>query len=82
MLSVICVHAFQDEVFCNGAGLLPVLVNELTDVEMTLYIDKAITRDESAIQVDLSWHPSLHLAALGAFSEDRGGTVDIVDRWE
>ncbi len=48
---------------------------------MTLYIDRAITRDESAIQVDLAWHDSLHLAALGAFSEDRGGTVDVVDRY-
>ncbi len=34
----------------------------------------------STLKVELSWHDSLPLCALGAFSEERGGTVDLVDR--
>jgi len=48
---------------------------------MSLYVDKAVTADESAIQVDMAWHPRLQLVALAAYSEDRGGTVDLVDRY-
>jgi hypothetical protein len=38
---------------------------------MSLYIDKVITADEASIQVEMAWHPHLHLVALAAYSEVR-----------
>eukprot|EP00095_Tigriopus_kingsejongensis_P006204 snap_masked-scaffold252_size238019-processed-gene-1.6 protein:Tk06204 transcript:snap_masked-scaffold252_size238019-processed-gene-1.6-mRNA-1 annotation:"intraflagellar transport protein 140-like protein" len=46
---------------------------------MSLFVDKVITPDESAIQVGMSWHKQFGLLALGSYSEDQGGVVTIVD---
>lgn len=32
---------------------------------MSLFVDKVITRDDSAIQVDMCWHPQLGILARG-----------------
>ncbi len=52
-----------------------------TVINMSLYIDRPIIQDESAIQVEMCWHPTIHLVALAAYSEEKGGTVDLYDRF-
>ena len=47
---------------------------------MSLFVDKIITKDDSAIQVDMAWHKQAGLLALGAYSEEQGGIVTIVDQ--
>ncbi|TRY69166.1 hypothetical protein TCAL_05644 [Tigriopus californicus] len=46
---------------------------------MSLFVDKVITPNESAIQVGMAWHPQFGLLALGSYSEDQGGVITIVD---
>ena len=47
---------------------------------MSLFVDKIITKDDRAIQVDMSWHHTAGLLALGSYSEEQGGIVTIVDQ--
>lgn len=46
---------------------------------MSLFVDRVITPNESAIQVGMAWHPQFGLLALGSYSEDQGGVITIVD---
>lgn len=48
---------------------------------MSIFVDKVITRDDSAIQVAMVWHKQLQIIAIGSYSEDKGGTVEIIDQF-
>ena len=35
--------------------------------------------EQNSIQVELSWHPRFPLLSVGAYSEERGGYVRVID---
>jgi hypothetical protein len=53
---------------CNGDG------TRITTGEMSLFVDKVITRDDSAIQVEMCWHPQMGLLARG---KERTDTIMV-----
>jgi len=46
---------------------------------MSLFVDREIPVDSNSIVVELAWHTRVPLLAIGAYSEEKGGNVRLVD---
>jgi hypothetical protein len=46
---------------------------------MSLFVDREIPVENNSIVVELAWHSKVPLLAIGAYSEEKGGNVRLVD---
>lgn len=46
---------------------------------MALFVDREVAVESNSIQLEIAWHPRSPLLALGAYSEDKGGYVRVVE---
>ena len=46
---------------------------------MSLFVDREIPVESNSIVIELAWHSRVPLLAIGAYSEEKGGNVRLVD---
>ena len=46
---------------------------------MSLFVDREIPVESNSIVIEIAWHSRVPLLAIGAYSEEKGGNVRLVD---